>query len=205
MKQRLHPSLLLVFVPATVTVMSVFVAGWRWQDLAIGMSDKMAHWFLRAAPLPALLFGPLAGLLTVWVLPLHHRRPIALMTLVCFLAVAGLYGMREFDRLGPFVENGSVTCDRALSFLDAFAVLGAIVGFLIVAVAARISVVVPNPVKRAKRATFGDADWLSMSATGRLFPLDGEIVIGERYRVDREIVHELPFDPVDRSTWGQGG
>ena len=205
MKRQLHPSLLLALVPIAVTVVTVFVAGWRWQDLAISMSSKVAHWFLRAAPLPALLFGPLAGLVTVWALPMHRRRPIAMSTLLCFLGVVGLYGMREYNRLAPFVESGTVTWDQALSYLDGFAVAGAIVGFLIVAVAARISVVVPDPVTRAKRATFGDADWLPMSAAARLFPSDGEIVIGERYRVDREIVHELPFDPTNRSTWGQGG
>jgi type IV secretion system protein VirD4 len=36
-----------------------------------------------------------------------------------------------------------------------------------------------------------------MSAAARLLPADGEIVVGERYRVDREIIHELPFDPAD--------
>ncbi|WP_454919029.1 Ti-type conjugative transfer system protein TraG [Xanthobacter sediminis] len=205
MKGRLNPTLLHVLVPIAVTAMTVFVSGWRWQNLAVGMSSKIAYWFLRGAPLPALLLGPLAGLLTVWALPLHQRRPIAMVTLLCFLGVAGFYALREYGRLGPFVESGTIPWDRALSYLDAFAVVGAIVGFLIVAVAARISVVVPDPVKRAKRAAFGDADWLSLSAAGRLFPADGEIVIGERYRVDREIVHELPFDPMDRSTWGQGG
>lgn len=205
MKRQLHPSLLLALVPVAVTVATIFVVGWRWQDLAIGMSGKVAHWFLRAAPLPALLFGPLSGLVTVWALPMHRRRPIAMSALLCFLGVAVLYGMREYDRLAPFVESGTVTWDQALSYLDGFAVAGAIVGFLIVAVAARISIVVPDPVTRAKRAAFGDADWLPMSAAARLFPSDGEIVIGERYRVDREIVHELPFDPANRSTWGQGG
>ena len=205
MKARFNLSLLLVLVPILVTASTLFVIATRWQDLAVGMSGKVAHWFLRAEPLPPLLIGPLFGLLTVWVLPMHRRRPIALVTLLSFLGVAGSCALREYDRLGPFVERGTITWDRALSYLDAFAVGGAIIGFLIVAVAARISIVVPEPVKRAKRASFGDADWLSMSATGKLFPSDGEIVIGERYRVDREIVHELPFDPADRSTWGQGG
>jgi hypothetical protein len=44
-----------------------------------------------------------------------------------------------------------------------------------------------------------------MSAAGKLFTPDGEIVVGERYRVDKEIVRDVPFDPNDRSTWGQGG
>lgn len=126
-------------------------------------------------------------------------------TLICFLSVAGFYGLREFGRLSPSVESGAVTWSQALSFIDMVAVVAAVVGFMATAACARISTVVSEPVKRAKRGTFGDADWLSMSAAGRLFPEDGEIVIGERYRVDREIIHELPFDPNDPATWGQGG
>ncbi|WP_413990703.1 Ti-type conjugative transfer system protein TraG [Labrys okinawensis] len=205
LKSKLHPSLLLIFVPAAVTAFAVYVTGWRWQGLTAGLSGKAEYWFLRAAPLPALLFGPLSGLLTVWALPIHRRRPIAIASLACFLTVAGFYALREFGRLAPFVESGTVTWERALSFLDMVAVLGAVTAFMAVAVAARISTVVPVPVKRAWHGTFGDADWLPMSAAARVFPPDGEIVVGERYRVDREIVHELPFDPNDPATWGQGG
>ena len=202
---RFHPSLLLVLVPIVVTVSTAYICGWRWQDLATGMSGKTQYWFLRAAPVPVLLFGPLVGLLTVWALPLHRRRPIALASLLCLLIVAVFYALREYARLAPLVATGTVTWDHALAFVDMIAVIGALVGFMAVAVAARISVVVPEPVKRARRGTFGDADWLSMAAASKLFPPDGEIVVGERYRVDKEIVRELPFDPNDRATWGQGG
>lgn len=205
LKGKLHPSLLLVFVPIVVTAITVHIVSWRWTGLATGMSGKTAYWFLRAAPLPALLLGPLAGLLTVWVLPMHRRRPIAMVSLLCFLGVVGFYALREYRRLAPSVEHGLASWDDALSYLDMVAVVGALCGFMAVAASARISTVVPEQVKRARRATFGDADWLSMSAAGKLFPSDGEIVVGERYRVDKEIVHELPFDPNDRSTWGQGG
>lgn len=200
-----HPTLLLVLVPIAITAFAVYVVGWRWPDMAAGMSGKTEYWFLRASPVPALLFGPLAGLLTVWALPLHRRRPVAMASLVCFLAVAGFYALREFGRLSPSVESGAVSWDQALSYLDMVAVIGAVTGFMAVAVAARISTVVPEQVKRARRGAFGDADWLSMTAAGKLFPPDGEIVVGERYRVDKEIVHELPFDPNDPATWGQGG
>ncbi|WP_331375338.1 Ti-type conjugative transfer system protein TraG [Sinorhizobium chiapasense] len=204
-KGRFNPSLLLVLVPIAVTAITVHVVGWRWPGLATGLSGKTQYWFLRSAPVPALLFGPLAGLLTVCALPLHRRRPIAAASLICFLVVLGFYALREYGRLAPSVNRGIVAWDRALSYLDMVAVIGAVAGFLAVAVAARISVVVPETVKRAKRGTFGDADWLPMTAAARLFPPDGEIVIGERYRVDKEIVHQLPFDPNDRATWGQGG
>ncbi|MBB3918631.1 Ti-type conjugative transfer system protein TraG [Rhizobium fabae] len=204
-QSRPHPSLLLILVPIAVTGFAVYVVGWRWPELAAGMAGKTQYWFLRASPVPVLLFGPLAGLLAVWALPLHRRRPVAMASLVCFLTAAGFYALRELSRLAPSVENGAVTWDRALSYIDMVAVVGAVVGFMAVAVAARISTVVPEPVTRAKRGTFGDADWLPMSAAGKLFPPDGEIVVGERYRVDREVVHELPFDPNDPATWGQGG
>jgi len=205
LKRRLHPSLLLVLVPVAVTAITVYIVDWRWTASTAGVSGKTEYWFLRAAPLPALLFGPLAGLLAVWALPMHRRRPIAMTSLLCFVAVVGFYGLREYGRLAPSVERGVVSWDYSLSYLDMVVVIGTLCGFMAVAVSARISTVVPEQVKRARRATFGDADWLSMSAAGNLFPADGEIVIGERYRVDKEIVHELPFDPNDSSTWGQGG
>ncbi|MGH0250512.1 Ti-type conjugative transfer system protein TraG [Sinorhizobium meliloti] len=205
LKAKPHPSLLLILLPVAVTAFAIYVVGWRWPGLAAGMSGNTAYWFLRASPVPALLFGPLAGLLAVWALPLHRRRPVAMASLACFLTVAGFYARREFGRLSPSVESGLLSWDRALSYLDMVAVVGAVVGFMAVAVSARISTVVPEPVKRAKRGTFGDADWLPMSAAGKLFPPDGEIVVGERYRVDKDIVHELPFDPDDPATWGKGG
>ncbi|AGS26455.1 Ti-type conjugative transfer system protein TraG [Rhizobium etli] len=200
-----HPSLLLVLVPIAVTTVTIYVVGWRWPGLAAGMSRKMGYSFLRAAPVPPLLFGPLAGLLTVWALPLHRRRPVAMASLLCFLGVAAFYALREFGRLAPAVQARVVPWDRALSYVDMVAVIAAVAGFMAVAVSARISVVVPDEIKRARRGIFGDADWLPMAAAGKLFPPDGEIVVGERYRVDREIVHALPFDASDRSTWGQGG
>ncbi|WDZ80843.1 Ti-type conjugative transfer system protein TraG (plasmid) [Ensifer adhaerens] len=205
LKSKPHPSLLLILLPVAVTAFAVYVVGWRWSVLAAGLSGKAAYWFLRASPLVPFLLGPLAGLLTVWALPLHRRRPVAMASLVCFLTIACLYALREFGRLSPSVESGALSWDRALSYLDMVAVVSAVVGFMAVAAAARVSAVVPEPVKRARRGAFGDADWLPMSAAGKLFPPDGEIVVGERYRVDKDIVHELSFDPNDRATWGRGG
>jgi type IV secretion system protein VirD4 len=205
LNRKLYPSLLLVLVPIAVTAITIYIVGWRWPELTARMSGKTEYWLLRATPMLALLFGPLAGLLAVWALPMHRRRPIAITSLLCFLSVIGFYGFREYGRLAPSVERGVVTWDYALSYLDMVVVIGALCGFMAVAVSARLSTVVPEQVKRARRGTFGDADWLSMSAAGQLFPADGEIVVGERYRVDKQLVHELPFDPNDTSTWGQGG
>lgn len=204
-KSKVSPALLWAIVPAAVTIITLMITSYRWQVMAAGFSPESAYWFLRSSPLPNLLFGPIAGLLTVVALPLHRRRPVAMVSLICFLCVAGFYALREFARLSPSVESGAVTWDEVLSYLDFFAVIAAAIGFIIVAISARISVVVSDPVKRAKRGTFGDADWLPMTSAGKLFPPDGEIVIGERYRVDKETIRNVPLDPADRETWGSGG
>lgn len=196
---------LVFLVPVAMTGFAVYVVGWQWSRLAVDLSGHTQFWFLRASPLPPLLLGPLAGLVSVSILPMHRRKPVAMATLVCFLAVAGSYGLREFGRLAPYVASGEVSWARALSFLDMAAVIGAVGGFISAGIAARMSTAVREPVKRARRGTFGDADWLPMPAAGRLFPPDGEIVVGERYRVDKDNVHKLPFDPGDPATWGRGG
>jgi type IV secretion system protein VirD4 len=201
----LKPALLWAIVPAAVTVMTLVITSYRWQGMAAGFSPANAWWFLRSAPVPNLLFGPIAGLITVFALPMHRRRPVAMVSLICFLGVGGFYALREYARLSPSVDSGAVTWDEVLSYLDFFAVIAAAVGFVLVAISARISVVVSDPVKRAKRGTFGDADWLTMSAAAKLFPPDGEIIVGERYRVDKETIRDVPFDPADRETWGSGG
>jgi type IV secretion system protein VirD4 len=204
-KSKVRPALLWAIVPLAVTTITLLITTQRWQELAIGFSPQDMWWFLRSAPLPNLLFGPISGLITVFALPLHRRHPVAMASLICFLSVAGFYALREYARLSPSVESGAVTWDEALSYLDFFAVIAAAAGFVIVAISARISTVVSVSVKRARRATFGDADWLSMPAAGKLFPPDGEIVIGERYRVDKTTIRDVPFDPTDRETWGSGG
>ena len=204
-EHRLHASMLLALVPIATTVLTTAIVSWQWQLWAIGMPVKIAYWFLRSAPIPLLLFGPVAGLLTVLALPQHRRKPIAIASLSCFLTVAGYYAAREYSRLVPLVGRQIVTWNEALSYLDAFAVAGTILGFGLVAAAARVSIVVADPIKRAKRGVFGDADWLPMKAVAKLFPADGEIVVGERYRVDRELIHDVSFDPNNLATWGKGG
>jgi type IV secretion system protein VirD4 len=64
-------------------------------------------------------------------------------------------------------------------------------------------------VERAPTDAFGHADWMPMAEARHLFDasrsLLGGVVIGEAYRVDRDRVAGIPFDPRDRRTWGRGG
>ena len=56
-----------------------------------------------------------------------------------------------------------------------------------------------------KRAVHGEADWMKLPDAAKLFPDAGGIVIGERYRVDRDSVAALPFRADDKQSWGAGG
>ena len=55
----------------------------------------------------------------------------------------------------------------------------------------------------------GHATWMTMPEARAAFPGQapgyGGVVVGEAYRVDRDRVAGLQFEPDDRSTWGRGG
>ena len=58
---------------------------------------------------------------------------------------------------------------------------------------------------RGKRAIHGEADFMAMREAAKLFPSEGGIVIGERYRVDEDDVSNTPFRSCDPQSWGLGG
>ncbi len=55
------------------------------------------------------------------------------------------------------------------------------------------------------RAIHGDTDWMNMGEAAKLFPDDGGIVVGERYRVDRDHVGGVAFRADEKATWGAAG
>ncbi|MFK0278717.1 Ti-type conjugative transfer system protein TraG [Ensifer sp. NPDC090286] len=58
---------------------------------------------------------------------------------------------------------------------------------------------------RGKRALHGEADWMKLADAEKLFSQAGGIVIGERYRVDRDSIAERSFRADNPDTWGSGG
>jgi len=56
-----------------------------------------------------------------------------------------------------------------------------------------------------RRAIHGEADWMKMQEAVKLFPEHGGIVIGERYRVDRDSIAAMPFRADEPRSWGAGG
>ncbi|TAI60790.1 Ti-type conjugative transfer system protein TraG [Bradyrhizobium sp. Leo170] len=75
-----------------------------------------------------------------------------------------------------------------------------------VAVKGNAAFTTPMPKRvRGRRALHGDADWMTMQEASRLFPDAGGILVGERYRVDKDSAATQPFRAMDRESWGHGG
>ena len=103
--------------------------------------------------------------------------------------------------------------DHSVLFLgDPGIMFGALIalfaGFfaLRVAVKGNATFVRATPLRiRGKRAVHGEAEWMSMRDAQRLFPDTGGVVVGERYRVDRDSVSAMAFRANERESWGAGG
>ncbi|NTJ11739.1 Ti-type conjugative transfer system protein TraG [Rhizobium lusitanum] len=116
--------------------------------------------------------------------------------------------LREAIRLAGIVPPGQ----SVLAYADPAAMLGAAAVFLAGVFATRVGLrgnaafadAAPRRI-RGKRAVHGEAGWMSMVESGKLFPDAGGIVIGERYRVDRDSVSRIAFRADTQATWGAGG
>ncbi|TIN33968.1 MAG: conjugal transfer protein TraG, partial [Mesorhizobium sp.] len=126
-------------------------------------------------------------------------------------AVVLIAGTREAARLVGIA--GDVPAGQsALAYADPATAIGAAGAFLAGVFALRVAVkgnaafAKPTPRRvHGARAIHGESVWMSLSDAAKLFPGDGGIVIGERYRVDRDHVAGRSFRPDERETWGAGG
>jgi type IV secretion system protein VirD4 len=119
--------------------------------------------------------------------------------------------MRESVRLlelSHVVPGGQ----SVLVYADAAILIGACVALfagifaLRVAMKGNAAFARPAPRRiRGKRAIHGENEWMSMKEAAKLFPQAGGIVIGERYRVDRDSVTDIAFRAEVPETWGAGG
>ncbi|MDP9838581.1 type IV secretion system protein VirD4 [Neorhizobium huautlense] len=119
--------------------------------------------------------------------------------------------VRETMRLATFshaVPSGT----SILSYLDPATMIGAGGALMVGGFAIRVIVMGNAAFARAvpkriagKRAIHGDAGWMTLADAQKLFPGTGGIVIGERYRVDRDDITGRPFRADDRTSWGKGG
>jgi type IV secretion system protein VirD4 len=119
--------------------------------------------------------------------------------------------VRETIRLTGFV-NSVPAGQSVLAYIDPATMLGAGAAFISGMFALRVALrgnaafATRSPKRIAgRRAVHGEADWMKLPDAAKLFPDAGGIVIGERYRVDRDSVTAMPFRADDRQSWGAGG
>ncbi|MCD2175108.1 Ti-type conjugative transfer system protein TraG [Rhizobium sp. C4] len=127
------------------------------------------------------------------------------------LAAIIIAGLREGARLMALAE-AVPSGQSVFSFVDPSILIGASAAAFGAVFAARVMVLGnaafarPEPKRiRGKRALHGEADWMDMKEAEKLFPSSAGIVIGERYRVDRDSIGDRPFYADDKTSWGGGG
>ncbi|MBB3289184.1 MULTISPECIES: Ti-type conjugative transfer system protein TraG [unclassified Rhizobium] len=119
--------------------------------------------------------------------------------------------IREMARLMPFA--GQVPPGESIiSYLDPATLIGVTAALMVGSFALRVALIgnaafarsAPKRI-RGQRALHGEADWMKMQNAAKLFPDAGGIVIGERYRVDKDTTAARSFGADDTETWGAGG
>ncbi|MEF0944259.1 MULTISPECIES: Ti-type conjugative transfer system protein TraG [Rhizobium] len=119
--------------------------------------------------------------------------------------------LRETIRLSAF--RGEVPAGKSiLNYLDPATTIGAAAVLMSVLFGMRVAIAGNAAFARSepkriygKRALHGEADWMKLSQAEKLFDADGGMVIGERYRVDRDSVAAYAFRADSAETWGAGG
>ena len=124
--------------------------------------------------------------------------------------VAAIAAWRETSRLASFVDH--VPPDILLSYADPATTVGAMIAFGTGLFGLRVGIrgnqaFAGKAPKRISgtRAIHGASNWMGQTETKKLFPEAGGIVIGERYRVDTDVVADRAFRADDRESWGKGG
>lgn len=125
---------------------------------------------------------------------------------VIIIAVA-----REAIRLAGIASNVPAG-QSVLAYADPATSIGAGIAFIGSVFALRVAIkgnaafamAAPKRIG-GRRAVHGEADWMKLPEAAKLFPEAGGIVIGERYRVDRDSVATMPFRSDEPQSWGAGG
>ncbi|MGY4346621.1 hypothetical protein ACVWXM_003088 [Bradyrhizobium sp. GM7.3] len=127
------------------------------------------------------------------------------------LLVVAIAASREIARLHSFA-NALPAGDRLVAYADPSTIIGATIASLVAVFGLRVAIrgnaafAAAEPRRiRGRRAIHGESDWMTMIEAARLFPEAGGIVVGERYRVDRDAVADQSFRADDVETWGAGG
>ncbi|SES45560.1 Ti-type conjugative transfer system protein TraG [Rhizobium sp. NFR03] len=205
--------LLLAILPAAIMVAAmILTSGMEHRLAALGTSAPTKLTLGRAGL--ALPYVGAAAIGVVALFAIHGSANIkaAGLSVLAGNAVVIIIAMtREAVRLAAIASDVPAG-QSVLAYADPATMLGSAVAFIGSVFALRVAIKGNTAFAMAapkriggKRAVHGEADWMKQPEAAKLFPEAGGIVIGERYRVDRDSVAALPFRADDQQSWGAGG
>ncbi|ENN94551.1 Ti-type conjugative transfer system protein TraG [Bartonella vinsonii] len=197
--------LVLILAPIALGTLTIFLVPHLLLFIINGLQENQVYWYLRSEPLLMLVLIATVSLFYNLSQKLYLRKAITLVSAVFFGLIAFSYIWNEIKRLSPYVGQQGITWSYALKFMDPMVVFGIIGGVVLLALQVMTLSPHTNKIKRAKKGVFGDASWMNLRDAAQIFPANGQIVVGERCRVDQDSVCNIPFAPGDKTTWGKGG
>jgi type IV secretion system protein VirD4 len=205
--------LLLLLLPATVMLAGMFATTGLEHRLADLGSSAQAKLMLGRTGI-ALPYIAAAAFGVVALFAVNGSANIKMAGVGVFAgntAVILIAAMRETIRLAGIASRVPMR-QLALAYVDPATMVGACVAFISAMFALRVVIkgnaaFATTAPKRigGKRAVHGEADWMKFSEAAKIFPEPGGIVIGERYRVDRDSMATIPFRADEPLSWGAGG
>lgn len=197
--------LVLILAPIALGTLTMLLVPYLLLFVTSELQTHQIYWYLRSEPLLRLVLFAIVSLFYTFSQKLHLRKAITLTSSLFFGMTALYHIFGEIKRLSPYVGQQGITWGYALKFMDPMVIFGIIIGVFLLAAQVMITSPRTNKVKRAKKGIFGDASWMQLKEAAKIFPANGQIVVGERYRVDQDNVCNIPFSPGNKTTWGKGG
>ncbi|MGN7126811.1 conjugal transfer protein TraG [Methylorubrum thiocyanatum] len=201
-----------VFIAALALALHLCIVLFAWPGMLRLYPNDPAHTIVyrsfrvMAVALPALFLFAASGIARTG----KHGRAVAGVSALFLLGLVGWTAYGEYLRLRPYYPRYSVR--EILRSVDVPLFCACMFGLFVAFIAPVVSLVrvrrtargYSKPI-RSKTAAYGDAEWAGMKEAGELFPEDGKLPLGERYRVDLDPKATRIFDPSDPKTWGLGG
>jgi len=205
--------LLLAILPAVIMlVVMVLTSGFEHRLAALGTSAQAKLTLGRVGLALPYIAAATMGAIALFAVHGSANIKVAGWSVLAGNAVTVVIALvREIVRLAGIAGNvpagQSVLgyCDPA-TMVGAAAALFSVIFGLRVALKGNAAFAASGPRRiGGKRAVHGEADWMKLPEAAKLFSEAGGIVIGERYRVDRDSVAAMPFRSNGPQSWGAGG
>ncbi len=205
--------LLLAILPAAIMVAAmILTSGMELRLAALGTTAQAKLMFGKAG-----LTLPYVAATAIGVVALFaangstNIKAAGLSVLAGSAVVIVIATTREAISLSGIAHNVPAG-QSVLGYADPATLIGAGIAFIGSVFALRVAIkgnaafamAAPKRIG-GKRAIHGEADWMKLPEAAKLFPDAGGIIIGERYRVDRDSVATMPFRSDEPQSWGAGG